>query len=362
MATVPILALLLFVRQETAPRVEPVAELTLDELVARVPSVDGGAAGSERLEEELERRLKAGVELSNEQWKHLLLENGVLGVHHRWPAGEPFAVSAREPDWLTNVRIVLLPNAEVPGLSDVQIVQHPDGDCWNCWAAGVNASLYQTLGTLPLGRQQISFRIEAWSEKEWWNHVEHRPNRPWFVDYFASEEQRKAADAVRATLEPRPLSTGGLLLEIEIVPTLDDAIPPVSTPELDRAVAQALSVAFVEEDGERWAELVLSDEPALEHLGLSLDVELLEGAESRLSTHVCTHDRDPWHFGAGTGVTLPLPPELEHDIAARRAWSLRVRGTDERILRDWDAERRWSGTLVLGMDELLERGEALRKR
>src|SRR5262249_48844460 len=171
-------------------------------------------------------------------------------------------LSARVPDWLEDERIVLHPSGEIVGLGDVQIASPPE-HCLNEWVSETDAARYQPLGKLPLGHHRIAFRLEAWTEDAWRKHDRPRIGRPWYADHYASDEQRKAADAALAALEPRPLSTSTLALEVEIVPTIDDAIPPVSTPELDRAVAQALSVAFEDQDGTRSAEFVLHDEPAL---------------------------------------------------------------------------------------------------
>ena len=126
---------------------------------------------------------------------------------------------------------------------------------------------------------------------------------------------------------------------------------------------EALSVRFDDDwDDEDLAGLFLNETPALQNLGLSLEVELLEGTASRWKTQLVPRDRDPWReIGLGGGL-LPLPRALEHDKDARRAWSLRVHGTNERILRDWKADRRWSGALDLGLDELLVRGGELRDR
>lgn len=56
-----------------------------------------------------------------------------------------------------------------------------------------------------------------------------------------------------------------------------------------------------------------------------------------------------------------LPGRQERDLEARQDWSLRVRGTDFEILHSW-VDRRWSGTLELTLDELIERGGAVEPR
>lgn len=342
------------------------AEIPLGELVARIPRVDAPSSDPQTVEAcaELARRLKAGVALSSDQWKHLLLDTGVLSVRPRWPVGEPLAVSALGPEWLVHERIVLHPILGGPGLSDIR-VERFIGDCGNAAMAWTDASVHQTLGTLPIGRHRILFRIEVWSPEGLDERLRPRPGRPWFADHCASAERRTAADALVAERGPRPLSTGELELAVEIVPTLDDAVPPVSTPELDRALAKALSVSFVGKGDERRARLVLDDDPPFERVGLSLEVELLEGAESRLAFRLLPRDRGFWSgggFGPDAGLSLPVPLALEHDVDSRRTWSLRVRGTSEWILRDWAADCRWSGALELPLDELLARGEKPRKR
>jgi len=57
-----------------------------------------------------------------------------------------------------------------------------------------------------------------------------------------------------------------------------------------------------------------------------------------------------------------LPRDLESNLRELERWSLRVRSTDDHVLSDWDAERRWKGAFELSLAELFEHERELGKR
>lgn len=338
--------------------------LALDELIARVPPVGKEWVGQDETRTlapasaELQRRLKAGAELSSEQWRRLLLDGGALRVRARWPAGEPLAVSARDLAWLDSDMVLVLDPLDA-NLRRVQVGLFGQG-CGGAWMFALDGLLHQPLGHLPLGEHVLTFRIEMWTLDELiWPGL-----HPWLADYRDRKEGSERGIVLHRETEPRKprvLATGELTWSVEIVPTLDDAIPPVTTPELDRAVERALSISFQNEGGDVPALRIARGAPILERLGLSLLIEVRENSEVRESVR--------WSKGKQHAFVNPetvelssLPRELERDPFRRRPWTVHVSGTSEGVLRSWGIDRRWSGTLILPLEELVERGRAPAKR
>ena len=70
-------------------------------------------------DEEFTTRIERGDVLTAEQWKRALVSTGALRVRERWPAGVPFAVSAREPEWLWHMAVHFASTGPELGAFDV---------------------------------------------------------------------------------------------------------------------------------------------------------------------------------------------------------------------------------------------------
>lgn len=331
----------------TPSRPEDLTRLSLDELIGRLPPAGAEwirpAAGNSVWllvpeAEEFQRRIERGEVLDAEQWKRALLGSGMLRVRSRWPASEPFAVSMREVGWLDMTETRLVPREGA--LRPAEVGETRSAHCGTFAMQETRARLYQELGTLPLGPQRIRCALT------------HERGQP---------RGRNVAHLGR-------FFQGEIELEVEVVPTLDEAIPPRSSPALDAAVRETLSLAFDDWSNERVALLVADPDPRdarLAGVGLSLALEVLDGERVVESLTLVPSAYDFLAVGSSvhesSDATIDwakltaLPAELEHDPARRARWKVRARGTSEHVLGLWGATSRWSGSVELSLDELIER-------
>lgn len=87
---------------------EDLTELDLDELIERLPPIEGEHVWDREERKwslrpevtEFARRLDERVELSDEEWREVLLRSGAIQVRERWPEGRPFAITLQPPEWL----------------------------------------------------------------------------------------------------------------------------------------------------------------------------------------------------------------------------------------------------------------------
>lgn len=354
---------ILALQTPVAGEVDP-ASLTLDALIERIPPRGGEdvKVGDEfhvhPLTAELGRRLQSGVALSGAQWERVLVRTDALRWPRRWLVGVPFAVSARIPGWLRTDTVLFLDPEQAP-LRRARVGSFDMGSCAVPWM-GISEELgHQELGALPLGRHEITVQLELRraSLGEGWLGL-----HPWLPRFLEREaEAERGVPRGERDLQPRLptlLSTSVLQLGVEIVPTLDEAVFPVSSPEIEDALRRSLGLVFESAGDERWAVLRSKSLVELQAIGLSLSIDVLWGGEvvERARLHPTRQDeRAYWELDV-CGIELPsIPPGLEQDAESRRGWSLRVHGTDFEILRSW-ADRRWAGTLDLTLDELIERG------
>lgn len=357
-----------------SPQRAHLQDLTLDELIDRVPRVEAELVQYREssvipaTSAELHRRLARGDTLTSDQWRRLLLGTGTLRVRERWPAGEPFALSLRKPAWLEPLVIVLDPlRTDVP-LRSACVGFFYRGWCGNPVMHKPMAWLHQPLGRLPLGPQALELRIELWADAA--DDPKGFGADAWLEQHLARDAEDSAPSLpARSLRRPRLVATSEIALAIEIVPSLDDALPPLRSAAVDEAVRRALVlVEGVWSRGERNTLRFAPAEPRdplLEGLGLSLAVELVRAGEvhETRKLHRCESCEDEAsHRQQPHECPLGLPDGFEHDARERARWSVRVRGVDEDALRSYDAVRRWSGTLELTLDELLERGAGLERR
>ena len=343
-------AIALGAQEANGPSGDDLSQLTLDELIERLPPVGSEWVDVERDELvpaalEFRERIEHGAALTAEQWRRVLLGTGVLRLRDRWPASQPFALSMRKAGWLRLTAIRLDPHED--RLAAVGAGwKNGHGYCGTHTVRVERDWLYQPLGFLPLGRHSLVFDLTL-------------------------ERGRVRRGQLPAEFEA-PAGTffdGVITFDIEIVATLDEAIPPRSSAELDSAVGRSLSLAFDDWSDGRTAILVadvnVAGDPRLAHLGLSLAFEVLHGSEVVEVHHLVAADHDP----PASGISVPagprqpfafcalrsLSPDVENDAEARAGWSVRVTGTSEHVEALWSADSRWNGTLVLSLDELIAR-------
>jgi hypothetical protein len=326
------------VAQEAARTGEELATLGLDELIERLPPVGeewAKGTGSRTLPlvpvaAEFRARIEGGAELTAEQWMRALTRSGALRLRERWPASEPFAVSMTAPGWLRWSSVTVDPRDS--GLASARAGSTAGRfDCGFYGARVVEGWRHQELGRLAPGTRSLPIELVL--------------------------RRGKASPAPPGT-KTGVFFRGAGSLEVDVVATVDEVVPPRASAELDGAVRESLSVSFGSSEGERHVGVLLT--PALRlarlaGLGISLDVELLENGEPREVVQLVAEATDPRDYTAHRGLSA-LPIALEQESAGRAAWSVRVTGTSRDVLRLWNAEARWSGSFEVPLEELVERG------
>jgi hypothetical protein len=340
--------------------------LALDELIGRLPPADAQFVGYgiHPASAELRRRLRAGVELSPEQWRRVLVDLGTLRWHARWPAGELFALSLRPPAWSDPFELVLLPERTDVPLALARMGMVRDRFCGNAWHGALSRWDYQPLGRLPPGPQPLPLRLELRALRD--KRIQELQRDDWDVrDALDRARGGPGLLTPRPSLDPEPVdvlvATSELVLDVTIVPTLDDALPPVSSPAVDAAVGTTLSLRFDADGAWLHADAAAPDDPRLAGLARVLAVEVLEDAAVRARLTLRPTQEDFTGFGWLGGAVAALPPALAFDRIERARWTVRVRGSDDGILHSWGCDRRWTGEVVVSLDELLDRGYALER-
>jgi hypothetical protein len=357
----PLLAWFTGLQQESpAPWPEEML-LGIDELIERLPCVGeewlpesfGSTAWKMRpAAAEMQRRLEQGKTLTEQQWRRALTRTGALRLRERWPADHPFAVSMREPAWLGVMQIRFVPRRE--GLRPAEVGELLQSTCGTYGMSMYQAWLYQELGSLPVGRQRLVFEVTIERGVE-------------------SELLGRMSDPPRHAPPPGILWRGLMTFETEIVATVDEAIPPRSSPELDAAVRGSMSLAFDDWANGRTAILVLDPDVAngshLAKLGLSLQIDVLRRGEKVGELKLLANVYDPLagsnsvHGGRNQPIAFCapdcIPAALEDDAEELEAWSLRVRGTSDHVWLLWEAEARWGGELEVTLADLVRREKEL---
>jgi hypothetical protein len=194
----------------------------------------------------------------------------------------------------------------------------------------------------------------------------------------------RRGDATEPLPAPGILWEGELAFDVEIVGSFWDAFPPVLSLDLDAAIEEAIGIGFVDPPAwtrasraatlafERAATLVFEPSPAgrrlLSKTALSLAIELLrDGRRVQSAMLLVTEEAsstawdrgDPSRARRVNKVTLnALPLACERPGAARRGWSLVIRGTSLDVERAWGTKERWAGTLEIPLEDALEREAA----
>jgi hypothetical protein len=347
-------------QQSSAPWPEEML-LGMDDLIERLPLVgDEWLPESLASEEwelrpavvEMQRRLEQGKPLTAEQWRRALTRTGALRLRDRWPADRPLAISMRDPAWIGVTQIRLVPRRE--GLKPAEVGELFQSRCGTYMMGRYQQCLYQELGSLPVGRQELVFdvTIERGRESELLGMTSEPPLHP---------------------PPPGILWRGDMTFETEIVKTIDEAVPPRSSPEIDAAVRASMSLAFDEWADGPTAILVLDPDVEngshLRELALSLQIDVMRQGEKRGELELVANVYDPLagvnsvHGGSSQPIAFCapdcIPATLEQTPEEQMQWWLHVRGTSEQVWSSWEAKTRWSGEFDVSLDELVRREHEL---
>ncbi len=203
------------------------------------------------------------------------------------------------------------------------------------------SQMHQLLGKLPLGKHQLIF-----------------DSRVLQGEGFGSLPK-----------DATVLSDGVMKFDLEIVPTLADAMPPVDTPAMNEAVKHALGICTTDwGNGERLAILVFDGDaaanPAFETTAFSLQIDwkrdgvvqstsrfLVHRYDSTLGLNSIYKNDDPI-FAFATLKTLTS--KIADDPVERAHWSMKVTGTDYEILPLWHADTQWAGSFEVSIDDAMK--------
>ncbi len=293
---------------------------------------------------ELQERLNSGLAMSDAQWRRALIETGAISYRKSWPKTKPFALGMSVPRWLTLTRIRLSPRRTT--FRDAKAGILHSGGCGFSSSSRRKNEAYQVLGHLPVGEHELEFDVA----------VERGPN--WNLE--------------SSDLTAELLWEGTLNLNVVVVDDLETAIPGVSSESLQYALRSSTVFRMEQDD---WTEEVNTpnarlyfepDTAAIRELGgvaLSLRIELLHQGEIVQTDH-CVIDeyrllargplavilRGPHGVSEYLCTLTSLAPAEQNNLSA---WSVRLSGTQDRILSAWDARGHWTGTVTIPLEELV---------
>lgn len=339
-------------------RIPPHAEI--DALIARLPQV-----GSERVLDEKGastgllpdvERMRALVvvhALDDAQWRRALIDTGVVRWRERWPRDVPFTICLRRAEWMGRILMVL--DAHRAGWTPA-MVQSYSG---SCTSSEEPFYMYQRLG--PLESRDTEVVLDVRVERQ----ANGRDAEYYLRGAIGADEASQGKDG-------ELLWSGTLTLPVSVVASIDDALPPVRSTELDRAVERAFGIGF-EYERKSWSDVSfwLCDAPP-ELLGIAfcLEVDVLRdgvvvdsvllGATARDRSRESDEAEQRWGQTSGWARLEHVPSTLEAVRATHSVWSFRLHGGTKGAPLYWNATRRWAGDLVLSLDDVIAANEARR--
>jgi len=333
----------------------------IDRAIANLPRVEceggwNGMAGYtvNRGARELRAELAIGARMTDEQWTRALETAGVLRTREKWPAGVPVAVSMNKPAWLHPVEMYAVPrdvklmSLEAGDLAHLHCGIHVEEMC----AEKQRKAEYQEIGTLEIGKHHIVFDVT--------------------VEEGSTENGTSFGAAF--VHDPRPkqppgtvLWRGPLAIDIEVVPTLEDAMPANDSKSLSEIVLRSLrrvrSSAEGGEADESDVHIGMSAAACdISNTALSLELELYSG-DACVARGWTLARKFPdyggcWGISVGRRIdTIDLGGadlDLPSANPPRESLQLRVRGVPRDVLRDMDATQWWSGTISVPLSSLTE--------
>lgn len=337
------------------------SHLTLDEVIERLPPAGNDRTDTEGpwsltpVAAEMRTRVERGDPLTGEQWTRALLTTGSMKFRSRWPVTDPFVVALRKPSWLPLTRVSFDPRPE--GLAPIAMGTEYIQTC-GIGMRGESAEHVEEVGLLPLGSNRLVFDVT----------FERGPKAMLFADLPRLAEQMARPPHPPAGVFFR----GQVAIDVEVLPTAGEVIPPTTSGELDEAVRRALYLARTEDGLETY--LVLAPdglcEPSLLGVALALHVEVAHGdgveeiaALRPILAELAPPDPgDERSIGSLSSCELISIPSALVDSPRPSAWSVRIRGTSERVCELLAAERYWAGEIVLSVEELVRRGQEARTK
>ncbi|MCC6405662.1 MAG: hypothetical protein IT453_00750 [Planctomycetes bacterium] len=263
------------------------------------------------------------------------MRTGVLRWRDAWPVGTEFAVSMRQAVWLGDANLKLLPR--VRGWRSGSYDALPPGMCAFRYGLAASNADYQELGSWPERAESVLVDLVV--------------ERVSYTIPFDSEQ-------------PLRIWSGTFELSVREVLSMDAIVAPVQSEELDRVVADGLTLEFgrarhSDPPRDRAAFLAFRSPRflpiALEGVAASFTIDVLRDEElvSSIRGPAVRLD-DPTETFAT--VVAALPNAIEYDESERARFSLRVRGSDHDLLGLWDVSRRWRGSVTIPVSELVARG------
>lgn len=335
---------------------ENVRERSLDELISLLPrnsdyrwDANKRRVVMDPIAAELRSRLDSGAQLSGDQWRAALLRSGAIRWRALWPESHPFALSMRCPAWLGRSVIRVIPRNGC--------VRQPRAGSL-AWSMCGNAVLmmeeierYQPFLDLSVGKHDLQVDVTIESREP-----------------FAPSWEVSGSDT-----DPPLIWKGPLSIKTTIVPILPEAIPPISSAELDLAVASSMRLAFSMRQteggsGEGKAMLICDpdtlEHPALATTALSLYIDIRNGSKVVETLHFTAgcrgkvihvaDERRNRRLAIVSSAIRSVPADFD-TLESASEWSLRIRGTEQGVLSLWNADSWWCGDIIIPLKSVRER-------
>jgi hypothetical protein len=195
----------------------------------------------------------------------------------------------------------------------------------------------QEVGTLPIGKHHLVFDAT----------IEHAG--------FDLDNRYDQAP-------PSVTWTGPLAFDVEVVPTLAEAMPLVDSAPINEAVRASLGLCIQPWNAGRDTAVLVFDVdtkrfPVLATTAVVARAELLRDNEVKQTTRLVVHRYDGLLSSISVFEGLPqlfsyaelgaLPVDKASRAEEWAHWKVRLTGTSEEVLHLWHADRQWSGSIEM---------------
>lgn len=276
-----------------------------------------------------------GNQLTDDQWRNALMRSRAILMRDKWPANEPLRVCIQETRWLPFTQIRVTPKDF--NKTTLKVGETVGGFCGTGAEWQREQMMNVELARLPLGKHRVVFDVEI-----------EMGGRPW-----VPEARRTGV-----------LWRGDISFDLEIVKSLDKAMPPVNNPEIKEAIRQAIGVCVSPtKQATLTFDVGAASKPLLQSIAVSARVELCRNSQVMESKRLkIDHYRlwgepysiyaDPPELFASEYLTAITAMEIEKGEI--EGWTLRITGTTKNLLRFWHAKHYWYGTIEIPLKEALE--------